>query len=553
MSKKENVSEQEEKIVTRYDRKQQKRREQEKKEKLEKKIGTIAGIVIVAALAALVASFPIRTYLAVNETYVTVGGEKVTRVEFDYNYNLAMNSYVSQYGAYMSYFGLDLTKDLSTQMYSDTMTWKDYFEQMAVENIVKNKALMRDAQAAGFTYDAAEEWKEYQETLKGLAAKEGTALKKYLKEHFGVYATTGRIAPYIKNDMLVNAYYEKLAEDKAPAQEEIAAYYKENTADYDSVDYRVTEVKAQLPTEPTELADPEAKEAWEAKKAEQAQSGESTDGGTNAADETYQPSEAETGAAMKEAKAEADREVKTVAESGTLQENVKKSEATGVLREWLFDDARKAGDTAVIEDANTNKYYALAFEKRYLDETPSVDVRVIMAGDTDAQTILDEWKNGEATEESFIALCEKYSEEESSKENGGLLEAVLPSGMDESLSGWLFDKERKAGDTTAVTMEDGYNYVMYFMGHNEPEWKLSIKSTLLGNVMGEYLEQISESIQVEDKGGKLNYLKLQAMEEAEASASAESEGANQEQDASSSEPSGETGEAGSGDGGTTAE
>lgn len=538
MSKKEKVTEQEEKIVTRYDRKLQKRKEQQEKEEREKKIGMAIGILVVVLLAAFVASFPIRTYMAVNETYVTVGGDKVTRVEFDYNYNLAKNNYMSQYGSYMSYFGVDMTGDLTQQMYSETLTWQDYFEQLAVENIVNSKSLLRDAQAAGFTHDTSEEWKEYQDSVKDLAKTEGMSLNKYVKQSFGSYATMSRISKYIKNDMVVNAYYEKLTEDKAPSEEEITNYYGEHTADYDSVDYRVIEVKAVLPTEPTELADPQTDTPEEGTDAT-ADDASGTDGTDT--EETYQPSEAEIAAAMKEAKTEADEKVKTVAASGELQENVKKSQATGVLRDWLFDDARKAGDTTVIEDTSTDKYYVLAFEKRYLDETPSVNVRVIMAGDQDAQTILDEWKNGEATEESFIALCEKYSEDEASKSNGGLLESVLPSGMDEALSGWLFDAGRKTGDTTAVTLEDGYNYVMYFMGQGEPEWKLTIKSTLLSEIMSDYLEQISESITVEDKNGKLNYLKVQAMEEAESAAADQSTDQAGETGDSSTEAQDETG------------
>ena len=36
-------------------------------------------------------------------------------------------------------------------MYSDTLTWQDYFEQNAVESLKQNKALMAEAKAAGFT------------------------------------------------------------------------------------------------------------------------------------------------------------------------------------------------------------------------------------------------------------------------------------------------------------------------------------------------------------------------------------------------------------------
>ena len=146
MSKNEKVTENkeqtEQKVMTKYDRKVQKRKEEKEKEKKEERISTAIGIVVLVALVCLVASFPIRTYLATHETYVVVNGEAVNKVEFDYQYNLTKNNYITQYGSYLTYFGLDTSKDLSTQMYSDTLTWQDYFEQNAVESLKQNKALM---------------------------------------------------------------------------------------------------------------------------------------------------------------------------------------------------------------------------------------------------------------------------------------------------------------------------------------------------------------------------------------------------------------------------
>lgn len=512
MSKQEKGKEepkQEERIVTRYDRKLQKRKEQEEKEKRQQKIATITGIVVVAALVCLVASFPIRTWLAVNKTFITVDGDNITQVEFDYNYNLAMTNYLNQYGAYMSYFGVDLSKDLSTQMYSDTLSWKDFFEQMAVENIQKNKALLKEAKTAGFTYDTKEDYEEYEASIKSQAADAGSNVKSFLKAQFGSYATAGRLEGFVKEGMLANAYYEQVAEDKAPTDEAIETYYQENKDDYDSIDYRMVTVNAQLPTE---LADPEAQDTNDS------ESGDGTADGEEA--EAYVPSEAEVEAAMKVAKEEADKAVKTVASDGELNEGARLSSTASTVRDWLFDASRKQGDTAVLEDETNNRYYAVAFEKRYLDETPSADVRVIISETTAASTILDEWMGGEATEQSFIELCAKYSED-NSKDDGGLYEGLMKSGMEEFLSEWIFAEDRAAGDTTAITSEDGVNYVMYYVGENEPEYKLSIKNTLLNTIMTEYMEQITEGIEVTDSKGNLNYLKVQAEEEAKAAESTE--------------------------------
>lgn len=540
MSKNEKVTENkeqkeqtEQKVMTKYDRKVQKRKEEKEKEKKEERISTTVGIVFLVALVCLVASFPIRTYLATHETYVVINGEEVNKVEFDYAYNTSKNNYITQYGSYLSYFGLDTSKDLSTQMYSDTLTWQDYFEQNAVESLKQNKALMAEAKAAGFTYDTTDEYNTFKETIKTSAAAAGVSDKEYVRSIYGSYATMGRIEEYVKNDMVMNAYYQKLQEDNAPGDDEIQSYYEENKATYDSVDYRLTTIEADLPTEPTELADPVEETAADTT---------GTTDGTTAADSTqdtaYQPSDAEIAKAMDDAKVLADDAEQTVAKDGEAHENEKKSSVNYMISDWLFDDARKAGDTTVITNDNSHCYYVVAFEKRYLDETPSADVRVIIpTEDKTGEEILEEWKNGAATEDSFAELCKKYTQDTSAVENGGLFEQVTKTGMTEELSNWIFDSSRQAGDTVAITVSDT-TYVLYYIGQDQPEWKINIKNTLVSDTMSQHMQDITADVTVEDPKGKLNYLKVQAEESTAAeteTATAETQEITEEQTAATEE------------------
>ena len=540
MSKNEKVTENkeqkeqtEQKVMTKYDRKVQKRKEEKEKEKKEERISTAVGIVFLVALVCLVASFPIRTYLATHETYVVINGEKVNKVEFDYVYNTSKNNYITQYGSYLSYFGLDTSKDLSTQMYSDTLTWQDYFEQNAVESLKQNKALMAEAKAAGFTYDTTDEYNTFKETIKTSAAAAGVSDKEYVRSIYGSYATMGRIEEYVKNDMVMNAYYQKLQEDNAPSDDEIQSYYEENKATYDSVDYRLTTIEADLPTEPTELADPVEETAADTT---------GTTDGTAATDTTqdtaYQPSDAEIAKAMEDAKVLADDAEQTVAKDGEAHENEKKTSVNYMISDWLFDDARKAGDTTVITNDNSHCYYVVAFEKRYLDETPSADVRVIIpTEDKTGEEILEEWKNGAATEDSFAELCKKYTQDTSAVENGGLFEQVTKTGMTEELSNWIFDSSRQAGDTVAITASDT-TYVLYYIGQDQPEWKINIKNTLVSDTMSQHMQDITADVTVEDPKGKLNYLKVQAEESAAAeteTATAETQEITEEQTAATEE------------------
>lgn len=487
----------EKKVLTRYEMKMQKRAEEKKKAEKEKWMSTAGGIVIVVLLACLVASFPIRTYLTVNGTYIKVGGENISRVEFDYNYNIVANSYIAQNGYYLSMFGVNLSGDLSAQMYSDTMSWKDFFEQMTVDSIAGNKALRDQAKAAGFTCDLEQDYAEYMENFRKAAAEEGVTEKEYYKECYGPYATASRLKRFIYESMETSAYYDELAGQKAPSAEEIEAYYAENKDSYDSVDYRLTVVNAQLPTEPTELADP----------VEETEGAENADENTDAA---YQPSAAEIAFAMAEARKEAEEALASISTEGELRENVLMSSLISQLRDWMFDSGRKAADKTIIENETSHLYYVVEFVNRYRDETPTQDARIIIVSADAAvreDAVLEEWKSGEATEDSFAKIADKYA----ASVSGGLYEGLILSGMPDALAEWLGDSARGKGDTAAITGDEGTaSYVVYYVGANEPQWSINIKNTLLQQTLSDYMAGIKESYEVEDPKGNLNYLKIQA-------------------------------------------
>lgn len=530
MSNKEVQNTEEKKIVTKYDLKMQRREEEKAKAKREQRVSLVTGIVVVVALFCFVASFPIRSWLTVNGTYIKVGGEKVTRLEFDYYYHTSLNNYANTYGSYLSYMGIDLTGDLSKQMYSADLSFKDYFEEMAVENLTQNKALLAEAKAAGFTYDATAEYEEYVTSLKEAVAETNLNESEFIKDNFGPYATLPRVKKFILESLEATAYYNTVVEAKTPSDEEARAYYEENKDTYDSVDYRVTLVQAELPTEPTDLADPVEEKTAEG----------SAEASSDTASEAYEPSEAEIEFAMKNAKADADGVLKTIKTEGALQENQQKSDVSSKISDWLFDSERKAGDTTIIEDNTNYVYYVLAFEKRYLDETPTVDVRAVLLNDVDGETVLEEWKSGAATEDSFAELADKYNKPELTAAEGGFYDALMTDSIPSELADWLLDSSRVYGDTTVIAPEgDECTYVLYYIGTDKPQWMMSAKSTMLSDIMADYLVEIAVPYEVTDPKKNLNYLQVYAAQE---SAAAESEAAEQNSETQSSEEAGsETG------------
>lgn len=457
MSKKE---EKKEKVVTKYDLKVQRREEEKAKAKRDKIVGNILGVIIVAVLACVVVSFPVRRYLAVNETYARVGGENISRVEFEYYYNIALNNYINEYGSYMSMLGLDLSGDLSQQMYSEDLTFEDYFNQVAMDNITNNKALAAEARAAGFVYDTSADYADFEESLKEAASESGYSVKAFVRVSYGDYATLSRISDYIQESMYASAYYDSIVDSKMPTGEETENYYNAHKNDYDSVNYRYLTVEAELSEAPTEE---------------------------------------ETAAAMAAAEEKAKEAEKTVAEEGELSENATINYVPYLLEEWLFDSARKAGDTTVIENTSGNYYYVVAFEDRYRDNTPTADVHAVVTAEDNGQAILDEWAAGEATEESFAAICNKYNDPNIIAAEGGLLEGVRSANMSEVLAKWLTDSARKKGDTAAISpADDEYTYVFYYVKENDPLWMTTARNALLSELMNAYMEEITSDISVED-------------------------------------------------------
>ena len=74
---------------------------------------------------------------------------EIQKAEFDYYYYSSLNSFASTYGSYLSYFGLDTSKPLDQQQYSDTMTWDDYLHAIT---LIRSNDLWTLSQGLKLTY-----------------------------------------------------------------------------------------------------------------------------------------------------------------------------------------------------------------------------------------------------------------------------------------------------------------------------------------------------------------------------------------------------------------
>ena len=325
----------EEKIVTKYDKKVQKKQEQERRD----------------ATAAWM------NYDKIHNEYIDVDGDKISKIEFDFYYSMTKQNILNQelfsgmtYGSYFaSYMGYDTSKSDSSQTYggNSDYTWYDYFANAALSTIKEDKALLKDADKNGFTYNADDDYNNFIDNLKSSADSAGSSVKDYYKTVFGENATEKNIKGYLCSYLKAASYQGELQTKLKPDDAEIASYYEEHKDDYDTVNYRIFDIKAETENDDNSLADAKAKADEMAAKA--------TDeslfadlcieyAGDNA--DTY--------------KSDSNASLKTL---------VKKSSVDGDAADWLFDSTRKTGDVTVVSDSSASKCSVVMFVSRSYDSS----------------------------------------------------------------------------------------------------------------------------------------------------------------------------------------
>lgn len=369
MQKENETTQNQEKVLTKYDRKMEARRAAEEKERKTQKIlkwtGIILCIVIVAAIIGGIGNSIYKKQAALHKTYMQVGAHDVTKQEFDYYYNSIINDYQTTYASIIGMMGIDFSKDLSKQPYSEVMSWKDFFDKMAVNQLIQVKMLSDEAEAVGYTTDTAQSYTAFQESLSAGAEAAGITVEQHCKNLYGIYATSANIEPIVKENLLSAAYYEELISQNAPTESEVSAYYEEHKNEYDTVNYRILPFKADLPEEATEdeVADALAVLSRTAEEMKE---------------------ELEAGKDFKELCLEyAQEDIKADYEDAeqdvSLTENATYVQTNEVYGEWLFDSARAEGDLTVVSDATNRETYVVEFLARNTGETTNETITNTLA------------------------------------------------------------------------------------------------------------------------------------------------------------------------------
>lgn len=352
-------TERKEKVITRYDRKMEARRIQAEKERLTAKRwkigGIVTGMILICILAGVTIQSVVKKQSALKDIYITVGNHELTKLEYDFYYNSTTNNYINTYYSYLSYMGLDPSKDFAEQNYSGDLTWKDNFDRMTVDSVTEMKAIIDDAKAQGFEYDITEDYHSYIESINSSASEAGLSVARYYTASFGIYATQNNVEPFIKEMLFASAYYDHLNEEMIPSEEEITSYYEENKNNYDKVNYHEFPFRATLKEDESEEAITAAMNELNTK-----------------ADEMIRRLEAgEDFETLCEEYADEEKKADysdTETEYSFHQDSTYFSVPTQYA-DWLYGEEREIGELTKLEDTEDHIIYVVRFDERIYDES----------------------------------------------------------------------------------------------------------------------------------------------------------------------------------------
>ena len=488
------------------------RQEQAEAKKL--KIYTIS--FVSAMLAIVVIALAVLGIRAVNNSGIiqkntiaaVVGDRELNTVELGYYYNDAISEYYNdwyeQYStytdSYLQAIGLDTTKPLNEQIYDEAsgQTWDQYFIEAAINEAKSDFALYDLAKAEGFELPS-----EDQITLDNMTSNLGTYAtlygysnaNQYLRAMYGYGADEDSYVAYSERSAIANAYKQAHEDSLKYEDADIREYEKGKLNNYNSYTYSSAYLSY------TDFRQ----------------------GGTKDEDGTKTYSDEENAAAREAMKVAAEKlasattldELKKMI--GTIEINdesqlavnesqtVLHTSLNAALAEWLSAAERKEGDIGSIPISTTstddngnektviNGYYIAYFNSKTDNSEPMANVRHLLVqfaggskneetGKTEysdeekaaakekAEGYLKTWKEGDATEDSFIKLVKEHSDD-TSAEDGGLFEDIHPdSSYVANFLNWAIDSQRKTGDTEVIETEYGY-HVMYYVGDDELSYR----------------------------------------------------------------------------------
>lgn len=424
-----------------------------------------------------------------NAAAVTVDGEKYSAADVQYYLR-----------SLMLQNGISSTSSLKSMTMNSTTgeTMYDYLKSQAVERLVTCAALDKQAAEEGFAMSddtqtqVDDQLKQLEEQWVSAGYQSRDA---FIRANYGPYMTYDRLVELFTRDMRVNEYSTQFSDGLSYSDADYEKYYQENANTLD--EYTLTQFVFNATVDTVdadgnaiEMTDDEKAAALEQAKTEkQAQAQElqsKLEAGEDPAQLAQEYADQLTG----------DPSVSQVMSGSSV--------ASASYAQWAQDTARQKGDVTLSEyDAGPSSYYyyVVRFEGRARNDENTATVRHILvaaeqdegaseptedqyaAAKTKAEELLEQWKSGPATQESFAELAKANSADTGSAADGGLITDIYSgSGYVSTFTDWALDAARRPGDT-GIVQNTGSSvkgwHIMYFVGRDgDPVWKLTAKTAM---------------------------------------------------------------------------
>lgn len=479
------------------EKKKQEAASKKKKALRNKIIGIVCGVLAVLLIGSTLVYNSLQSGGFFLRRTVSVSSEnyEVDNALLSIQFYTQYQNFMSQYGSYAAYFGLDSTKSLKTQectMLGDGSSWYSYFMNAAVEQSKNVLRFCEEAKARGLTLDDSDKEMidSYLDDVKAQAKEMGTTTGSFIRTMYGPGVKMKDLRRSIEMTALYTKCYNAMLAEFDYTDADFDAYVKENPKALLQVSYAAISMSTSDGTTEGEITTDILKQFETKFKAVKSKAEFDKTAYDYLRNYSY-----------KDFSEKSEEEINAEVE-GFFNENARYSE--GEFMDWAVDSARKKNDVKVefSEDGQTLYAYILT-ETAALPEYDSVNVRHILlttetyetleATNAKAEELLAEWKNGAATAESFGELAAEYSED--GAENG-LYENVLKGDMVEAFNDWIFADGRAAGDTGIVETEYGV-HVMYMEGHGTTAWKVLADNALISEAFEAAVAEMEEKYAVE--------------------------------------------------------
>lgn len=279
----------------------------------------------------------------------TMGDRALTNGALRVYYWMEVQGFLSNYGAYAAYFGMDYTQPLDTQlsMEENNLTWQQYFLQCALDNWRQIQAMATEADNAKMEMN--EEDRAYLENLEStvqeMADSYNMSVDELLLNNFGPGTGMEEYAYFQELYHRGYPYYEAETAKLVPTQAELKEFYEAHREDYanggvteDSMfaDVRHILIRVEGGTTDGEGNTTYSEEEWEACRKE-AQA---------ILDEWLAGDKTEDSFAVLATEKSEDPGSQSI---GGLYKKIYEGQMVPAFNDWCFDESRESGDYGLVQ------------------------------------------------------------------------------------------------------------------------------------------------------------------------------------------------------------